>query len=67
MLIIGKLTAMKLAREQRPGMHSDGSGLYLHISQAGTKSWIFRLWVPERDATTGALVPRRSKFGVMHV
>ena len=29
MLIIGKFTALKVAREKRPGMHSDGGGLYL--------------------------------------
>ena len=29
MLIIGKLTALKVAREKRPGMHSDGGGFYL--------------------------------------
>jgi len=56
MLIIGKLTALKVAREQRPGMHSDGGGLYLCVARGGTKSWIFRFWVPERDATTGELV-----------
>ncbi len=56
MLIIGKLTAMKVAREQRPGMHSDGGGLYLCIARGGTKSWIYRFWVPERDGMTGELV-----------
>ena len=29
MLIIGKLTALKVAREKRPGMYGDGGGLYL--------------------------------------
>ena len=48
MLIIGKLTAMKVAREQRPGMRSDGGGLYLCVARGGTKSWIIRFWVPER-------------------
>lgn len=56
MLIIGKLTALKVAREQRPGMYSDGGSLYLSVARGGTKSWIFRFWVPERDATTGELI-----------
>ncbi len=56
MLIIGKLTAMKVAREMRPGMYSDGGGLYLSVARGGTKSWIFRFWVPERDGATGELV-----------
>ena len=56
MLFIGKLTALKVAREQRPGMYSDGGGLYLCIARGGTKSWIFRFWVPERDVMTGELV-----------
>jgi integrase len=56
MLIIGKLTALKVAREKRPGMYGDGGGLYLQLTKAGTKSWIFRFWVPERDRVTGELV-----------
>ena len=56
MLIIGKLTALKVAREKRPGMYGDGGGLYLQVTKAGTKSWIFRFWVPERDRVTGELV-----------
>ena len=77
MLIIGKLTALKVAREKRPGMYGDGGGLYLQVAKAGTKSWIFRFWVPERDAATGrtrhrsdnqeALGPRpRNGTGLVH-
>lgn len=29
-------------RNARPGMHSDGGNLYLQVSDAGTKSWLFR-------------------------
>lgn len=39
---IGKLTALKIARELPKGMHADGAGLYLHVSASGTKSWIYR-------------------------
>jgi integrase len=50
---IGKLKALNVAREKRPGMYGDGGGLYLQVNGAGSKSWIFRFWVPERDPSTG--------------
>lgn len=56
MAIIGKLTALKVEREKRPGVYSDGGGLYLQITAHGSKSWIFRFWVAERDPATGEIV-----------
>jgi integrase len=56
MLIIGKLTALKVAREKRPGLYGDGGGLYLQITARGSKSWIFRYWIAERDPVTGNIV-----------
>jgi integrase len=56
MVLIGKLTAMKVAREKRAGLYGDGGGLYVHVGKSGTKSWIFRYWVPERDPHSGDLV-----------
>jgi Arm domain-containing DNA-binding protein/integrase-like protein len=56
MAVIGKLTALRVAREKRPGLYGDGGGLYLHITARGTKSWIFRFWIAERDPETGKLV-----------
>ena len=47
---IGKLKALTVAREKRPGMYDDGGGLYLQVTGAA-KSWIFRYWVSERDPT----------------
>jgi integrase len=29
----------------KPGRHSDGGGLYLNVTTAGTKSWVF-MWTP---------------------
>src|SRR5438270_8795436 len=26
----------------RPGLHADGGGLYLHVAQGGTKTWAYR-------------------------
>jgi hypothetical protein len=56
MPVTGKLTALKVAREKRPGLYGDGGGLYLQISKRGSKSWIFRFWLWERDPLTGELV-----------
>lgn len=36
-------TALKAAKE--PGRYSDGGGLYLNVSAAGSKSWVF-MWSP---------------------
>ena len=56
MAVIGKLSALKVAREKRPGVYGDGGGLYLQITEQGSKSWIFRFWLAERDPKTGAVV-----------
>jgi integrase len=63
MAVIGKLSALKVAREKRPGVYGDGGGLYLQVTKQGSKSWIFRFWVAERDPKTGAIVrdPATSK------
>jgi integrase len=37
-----RLTTLSVKSISKPGMHSDGGGLYLHVSSAGAKSWIFR-------------------------
>jgi integrase len=52
----GKLKALNVARTKNPGMYGDGGGLYLQVTSAGAKSWIFRYWASERDAATGDLV-----------
>jgi hypothetical protein len=54
--MIGKLSALKVGREKGPGLYGDGGGLYLQVTKQGTKSWIFRFWIAERDSTTGALL-----------
>jgi hypothetical protein len=38
----GKLKAVNVGRPMKPGMHGDGNGLYLQVTGAGGKSWIFR-------------------------
>lgn len=36
------LSARTVATLVKPGMHSDGGGLYLRIDEKGRKSWILR-------------------------
>lgn len=39
---IGRLKALNVSRKKKPGMYPDGGGLYLQVTAAGSKSWIFR-------------------------
>ncbi len=39
---VGRLTALKVTRATVPGMYPDGHGLYLQVTGAGAKSWIYR-------------------------
>jgi integrase len=43
---LNKLTDTGAKAEKSPGRHSDGGGLYLNVSTAGTKSWLF-MWTPK--------------------
>jgi integrase len=38
---INQLTAIKVQKIKKPGYTADGGGLWLQVSQAGGKSWIF--------------------------
>jgi len=38
---INQLTAVKVQKIEEPGYHADGGGLWLQVTQAGGKSWIF--------------------------
>lgn len=39
---IGRLKALTVSRAKEKGLYADGGGLYLQLSAAGSKSWIFR-------------------------
>jgi integrase len=39
---LNKLSPLRVQKLRRKGLHSDGGGLYLRISDSGTKGWIFR-------------------------
>ncbi len=38
----GRLDALKVSRLKKPGLYADGAGLYLQVTHAGARSWIFR-------------------------
>lgn len=40
---LNKLTDVSAKASKEPGRYSDGGGLYLNVSKAGTKSWLF-MW-----------------------
>lgn len=40
-----RLKPLQVKNETRPGFYSDGRGLYLQVSPAGTKSWVFKYTV----------------------
>jgi hypothetical protein len=39
---IGRLTALHVSRAKRPGMYADGGGLYLQVTGAAGRSWVYR-------------------------
>lgn len=53
--LVGKLSALKVAREMKAGRYSDGGGLYLQVSgESGCrKSWVFCFRVGGRDREMG--------------
>ncbi len=46
-----------------PGRHSDGGGLYLNVSQSGTKSWLF-MWSTVITRTDGSRGQKRHEMGI---
>ncbi|MGI9046815.1 MAG: Arm DNA-binding domain-containing protein, partial [Burkholderiales bacterium] len=48
-----QLSALKVDRLKTPGYYLDGGGLYLQVSPALTKSWIFRFTMNGRPREMG--------------
>jgi integrase len=48
-----RLTALKVAKANRPGIYGDGGGLYLRVTNEGTKNWIFRFMLNGRARWMG--------------
>lgn len=39
---MGKLTAIAVKNETKPGRYTDGDGVHLHVRPGGRKAWVFR-------------------------
>ncbi len=39
---IGKLSTVQVRQAKQRGLYGDGGGLFLQVSEGGTKSWVFR-------------------------
>ena len=55
---VARLTALAVTRATKRGMYADGGGLYLHVSENGAKSWIYRFMLDGR--------PREMGLGATH-
>ena len=51
--IIGRLSALTVSRLKDKGRYPDGGGLYLQVSAAGTRSWLFRFMLDGRARQMG--------------
>src|SRR5437879_13864900 len=40
--ILNRLSNLKVEKAKRPGLYSDGGGLYLRVAEGGSKQWVFR-------------------------
>src|SRR5262245_49486102 len=54
---VNRLTAVAVGKAKSAGMYADGGGLYLQVSTAGSKSWVFRFRFQgrRRDMGLGAV------------
>ena len=49
----GKLKALDVERETRPGKYADGEGLYLIVAGATSKNWSYRYWFEGKERWHG--------------
>ena len=50
---INRLSSRKVMTETKRGLHADGGGLYLQVSQFDTKSWLFRFTLNKKSRQMG--------------
>src|SRR5688572_18943729 len=48
--VLFRLTALGIKKLKKPGRTADGNGLYLQLTQGGSKSWLFRYRLPGQKA-----------------
>ena len=58
----GRLSSLTVKHARKPGMLADGNGLYLQVTRANARSWIFRYYRngKSREMGSGILERRRS-------
>jgi integrase len=49
----GRLTALKVERARERGMYADGGGLYLRVTEDGTRNWVYRYMLDGRPRWMG--------------
>ena len=59
---VQRLSAKAVSAKRKPGYYADGLGLYLQVSQTGTKSWIFRFRLPGMITESGK--PKSAEMGL---
>ncbi len=50
---VGRLTALAVSRAKAAGMYADGGGLYLQVTAAGARTWIYRFTLQGRTRDMG--------------
>jgi integrase len=50
---IGRLTALKVEKEKKPGLYADGGGLYLRVTPEGARNWVLRYMLDRRPRWMG--------------
>jgi integrase len=67
---VEKLSALRVARNLAAGMYPDGAGLYLKVTDAGAKSWVYRFALRKKKRYMGlgsfpaiSLADARAKVG----
>lgn len=51
--LVEKLTPLAVGKLTKPGYYGDGAGLWLQVSQSGSKSWIFRFTLAGKQREMG--------------
>ena len=50
----GRLSSLTVKRARKPGMLADGNGLYLQVTRANARSWIFRYYRDGKSREMGS-------------
>ncbi len=50
---VNRLSAVKVAGAKMPGFYADGDGLYLQVTDSGSRSWVFRFKAGGRTRDMG--------------